>query len=294
MKARSRFGVRGWQRLEGFYPPRTKPAEMLRHYAAVADVVEADNTFSGIPKPERLSAWADQVPDDFKFDVVAFGGLTLHQRRPGDNRPAGRRAWTDISVIPPDALFEDFAASVTPLSRAGKLGCVLLQFPSWFGAGDEARSYLAHVKQHLPDVMLAAEFRHPSWGVPSQMSTTLEWLIDLEMALVVADYPPDRPEAHQPIVAVTTDRLAVVRLHGHNHEAWPRAEMSPVEPMVHSYTDAELSPWIDRVRRLSEEVSEVHVLVGTVPLADALDASNCLKASIEEIDEAESRWGYSP
>ena len=83
-----------------------------------ADVVETPNTFSGIPKPERLAEWAEQAPDDFRFDVIAFGGLTLHQRRPGDSGPIGRRSWQDVSVIPPDVLFDDFAQALAPLAEA--------------------------------------------------------------------------------------------------------------------------------------------------------------------------------
>ena len=294
MSATRKFGIRGWQRLEGFYPPRVKPAEMLRHYAAAADVVETPNTFSGIPKPARLAEWAEQAPDGFLFDVIAFGGLTLHQRRPGDTGPIGRRSWQDISVVPPDVLFDDFAQALAPLAEAGKLGCVLLQFPHWFGAGDDAREYLAHVSRCLPNLPLAAEFRHPSWDVPSQFDATLEQLIDLEMTLVVADYPLDRPEAGPPTVAVTTDRLSVVRLHGRNGDAWPRTEAMPVEPMQHTYSDEELAPWVARVRELSDEASEVHVLVGTTPHAAALDAGNRLMEAIAEAEEAEARWGYVP
>ena len=294
MSATRRFGVRGWQRLEGFYPPRVKPAEMLGHYADAADVVETPNTFNGIPKPERLAEWAEQAPDGFLFDVIAFGGLTLHQRRPGDTGPIGRRSWQKVSVIPPDVLFDDFAQALAPLAEAGKLGCVVLQFPSWFGAGDEAREYLGHVSGLLPNLPLAAEFRHPSWDVPSQQDATLECLIDLEMALVVADFPPDRPEAGPPTVAVTTDRLSVVRLHGRDGDAWPRTEANPVEPIAHTYSDQELAPWVPRVRELSEEAAEVHVLVGTTPYAGALDAANRLKAAIAEAEEAEARWGYVP
>ena len=163
-----------------------------------ADVVETPNTFNGIPKPERLAEWAEQAPDGFLFDVIAFGGLTLHQRRPGDTGPIGRRSWQKVSVMPPDVLFDDFAQALAPLAEAGKLGCVVLQFPSWFGAGDEAREYLGHVSGLLPNLPLAAEFRHPSWDVPSQQDATLECLIDLEMALVVADFPPTGPRPDRP------------------------------------------------------------------------------------------------
>jgi len=49
-----------------------------------------------------------------------------------------------------------------------------------------------------------------------------------------------------------------------------------------------------RVRELSEEAAEVHVLVGTTPYAEALDATNRLKSAITEAEEAEARWGYVP
>ena len=191
-------------------------------------------------------------------------------------------------------LFDDFAQALAPLVEAGKLGCVVLQFPSWFGAGDEARDYLGHVSRLLPELPLAAEFRHPSWDVPSQQDAMLERLIDLEMALVVPDFPPERPESGPPTVAVTTDRLSVVRLHGRNGDAWPRTETNPVEPIAHTYSDAELAPWVARVRELSDEASEVHVLVGTTPYAEALDAANRLSSAIAEAEEAEARWGYAP
>ena len=155
MSAKRRFGIRGWQKLEGFYPPRIKPDEMLRHYAEVASVVEADNTFSGIPKPERLAEWVAQTPQDFRFDLIAFGGLTLHQRRPGDSGPVTRQSWTEVAVEPPEVLFEDFAASVAPLAEAGRLGCVILQFPPWFEASEVSRAYLARVRERLDDLPLA-------------------------------------------------------------------------------------------------------------------------------------------
>lgn len=294
MSPRRRFGIRGWQKLEGFYPARTRPGEMLRHYADVAGVVEAENTFSGIPKPERMGEWAQQAPEDFRFDLIAFGGLTLHQRRPGDSGPVTRKSWTEVAVEPPDVLFEDFAGSVAPLAEAEKLGCVILQFPPWFEASEASCAYLGRVRERLDGLPLAAEFRHSSWEVPSQRDATMEHLIDLEIGLVVADFPPENPEWVPPMVAATVDGLAVVRLHGRNADRWPRTQSAPVEPLPYAYSDTELVEWVDRVRALQREVSEVHVLVGTAPLADALDAARRLGAAIDQAEEAEARWGYVP
>ena len=70
MATSPRYGIRGWQRLEEIYPARTHASEMLGLYANHASVVEAENFFSGIPKPDRITEWVVQSPEDFKFDVV--------------------------------------------------------------------------------------------------------------------------------------------------------------------------------------------------------------------------------
>ncbi len=293
MTAVRRYGTRGWQRLKEIYPPRTRPNEMLGIYAEHASVVEAENVFSGIPKAKRVQEWVDHSPDGFKFDVVAFGGLTLYQRRPGAD-PRRKKSWTEIAVEPPGVLFEDLRESLEPLRAAGRLGTVILQFPPWFEAGTAGREYLGRVREALPDLPLAAEFRHPTWQVPVNQETTLETLIELEIGTVVVDLPSETDEWYPPFDMTTVDDLAVVRLHGQNAEAWARTLQSPVEPVAHSYSDVELAPWVSRVRALSEEAAEVHVLVGTAPPDAALASANSVAGAVDAADEAEARWGYVP
>lgn len=293
MTAVRRFGTRGWQRLTEIYPARTRPTEMLGIYAEHATVVEAENVFSGIPKPERVHEWVDQTPDGFKFDVVAFGGLTLYQRRPGAD-PRRRKSWTEIAVEPPGVLFEDLRESLEPLRAARRLGAVILQFPPWFEAGSAGREYLGRVREGLPDLPLAAELRHPTWQVPVNQESTLETLIELEIGTVVADLPSEADEWYPPFDMTTVDDLAVVRLHGQNADGWARTLQAPVEPVVYEYGEGSLAPWVGRVRALSLEATEVHVLVGTAPPDAALASARALAEAIDAADEAEARWGYVP
>lgn len=293
MTADRRFGTRGWQRLKEIYPARTRPNEMLNIYAEHATVVEAENVFSGIPKPERVQEWVDQSPDGFKFDVVAFGGLTLYQRRPGAD-PRRKKSWTAIAVEPPGVLFEDLRESLEPLRAAGRLGAVILQFPPWFEAGSPGREYLGRVREALPDLPLAAEFRHPTWQVPVNQESTLETLIELEIGAVVADLPSETDEWYPPFDMTTVDDLVIVRLHGQNAEGWARTVQSPVEAVAYSYKDSDLAPWVARIRSLSLEAAEVHVLVGTAPPNAALASAKALAEAVEAADEAEARWGYVP
>ena len=293
MTADRRYGTRGWQRLKEIYPARTRPNEMLGVYAEHATVVEAENVFSGIPKPERVQAWVDQSSDGFKFDVVAFGGLTLYQRRPGAD-PRRKKSWTEIAVEPPSILFDDFRESLEPLRVAGRLGAVILQFPPWFEAGSAGREYLGRVRDELPELPLAAEFRHPTWQVPVNQESTLETLIELEVGAVVADFPSESDDWYPPFDMTTVDDLVVVRLHGQNADGWSRTLQSPAEPVAHTYRDADLAPWVGRVRSLSQEAAEVHVLVGTAPPDAALAGAKALAEAVEAADEAEARWGYVP
>lgn len=293
MTAVRRYGTRGWQRLKEIYPPRTRPNEMLGVYAQHASVVEAENVFSGIPKPERVQEWVDRSPDGFRFDVVAFGGLTLYQRRPGAD-PRRKKSWTDVAVEPPGVLFEDFRASLEPLRTAGRLGAVILQFPPWFEAGTAGREYLGRVRQELPELPLAVEFRHPTWQVPVNQESTLETLIELEVGTVIADFPSESDDWYPPFDMTTVDDLAVVRLHGHNAEGWTRTLQSPVEPVTYEYDERSLAPWVPRIRDLSLEAAEVHVLLGTASPDAALASAKALAEAIDAADEAEARWGYVP
>ena len=293
MTAVRRYGTRGWQRLQAIYPPRTRPSEMLGVYTEHATVAEAENVFSGIPKPERVQEWVDQTPDGFKFDVVAFGGLTLYQRRPGTD-PRRKKSWTEIAVEPPGVLFEDLQESMEPLRAADRLGAVILQFPPWFEAGNAGREYLGRVREGLSDLPLAVEFRHPTWQVPVNQESTLETLIELEMGTVVADLPSETDEWYPPFDMTTVDDLAIVRLHGQNAEGWARTVQSPVEAVAYSYEDRDLATWVARIRSLSLEAAEVHVLVGTAPPDAALASAKALAEAVDAADEAEARWGYVP
>lgn len=292
MGSSQRYGIRGWQRLEDIYPARTHASEMLGLYANHASVVEAENFFSGIPKPDRINEWVAQSPEDFKFDVVAFGGLTLYQRRPGA-ADRGVKSWREVAVEPPDVLFEDLCASVQPLKDACRLGAIILQFPPWFEAGPEAHEYLARVREQLERFPLAVEFRHPTWGVPVNRDATMDVLIELELGVVISDFPMGVDDWSPPFDFATVDGLAIVRLHGQNAEAWKRTLTAPVAPLMYEYEETALVPWVERIRSIRREVEEVHVLVGTAAPDAALDTAKELREAVDAADERDSRWGYA-
>ncbi len=266
-------GTSGWHRLEGFYPPRTRQPDMLSYYAEHFSLVEVATTFQGIPGQERVREWADSVPDDFMFDVLAFGGLTLHQRRPGVAASTAGQKWLEVAVEPPDVIFDEFVSALAPLATAGKLGIVMLQFPPWFESGRESFEYLARCRERLPDLPLGVEFRSASWFQPaSRLEDTLDHLIDLEIALSLSDFPPDR-DTPPFCPGVTVTDVAPVRLHGRREGSWEKIAPTATAIAEFTYGTVELGELAGPVAELAAEADQVHVIFNVQPSTEAIRAA---------------------
>ena len=136
----SGFSYKEWK--GPFYPETLKDSEMLSYYAGRLSCVEINNTFYRMPKREVIRAWADQVPDDFRFVIKASRRITHFKRFKEADEQVGY-------------LF----ACVAELGD--KLGAVLFQLPPNMRV-DMAR--LTAFVELLPHGFpVALEFRHESW-----------------------------------------------------------------------------------------------------------------------------------
>ena len=253
-------GTSGWRRLVDFYPPRTRESDMLAVYAETFSLVEIDSTFQGIPHRHRFVEWAAAVPEDFRFHVLAFGGLTLHQRRPGTTIEAGV-SWHEHSVEAPGVFFTDFVHAVEPLGS--RLAAVTLQFPPWFTASYESEGYLSLCQERLSDLPLAVELRNRSWFEPAARGgRTLEFLIDKEIALVAADFGSDE-SAPVLLAEATGPGPGLARLHGRSADAWSHLAADPVAHSEHHYSEPELESLFAALAPLSEQVDQLDVIVRT-------------------------------
>ena len=242
----------------GFYPRTAKTAEArLRFYAEHFPTVEVDSTYYALPAERNAVLWAQRTPAGFHFNIKAFALLTQH---PAETRalPAPLKA-----LLPAEALrqarlshpservlelsFEMFRGALAPLRDAGKLGCILFQFPPWFVANHAHEAYIDLCRSQLPDDRLAIEFRHTSW-LNGRTAHTLAFLADHSLSLVCVDAPQAPRIAHPPFVS-TTD-IAYVRLHGRNRRAWYQRTASAAQRFNYLYSNAELRDCAAAVRRL--------------------------------------------
>jgi uncharacterized protein YecE (DUF72 family) len=257
-----------------FYPRRTMTATArLAHYARTLPLVEVASTRYFPPTPEVARQWAERTPPGFTMDVKGWSLLTGAPTMPDslwpDLRDEVRPETRDRRRLYPQHLSTDamdecwarFAHALEPLAEAGRLGAVVLAYPSWFTPKSETRAELAAARDRLGGLPAAVELHSPKWTAGDTCDGTLGFLEDHGLAFVCVDGATDLP----PVVASTAD-LAVVRFVGRR-----RDERDPGWPWPYRYSDEELAAWVPRVEELAASSPEVHVLFANCWKDDAVD-----------------------
>jgi uncharacterized protein YecE (DUF72 family) len=187
----SGFSYKGWK--GPFYPEDLPQKKWLEYYASQLPAVELNNTFYRMPKESVVAAWAEQVPESFRFTLKASRRITHFKRL----KDAGD-----------EATF--FLRSSSALGE--RLGALLFQLPPNLKCDLERLDAFLDL---LPEGTPAAfEFRHESW----RDAAVLERLRAREFAWVVADAEDeDAPEL------LTTAPWAYLRL---RRESYDRAALS--------------------------------------------------------------------
>jgi uncharacterized protein YecE (DUF72 family) len=130
-----------WREL--FYPKGVPQRSWLSYYAEHFDTVEINNTFYRLPKPSAAQGWVEQSPPGFIFAVKVSRYMT-HIKR--------------LTMV--ENGLKRFNEPLEPLTRSGRLGPLLWQFPANFHRDLERLSQALAV---LPPGRHAFEFRHESW-----------------------------------------------------------------------------------------------------------------------------------
>ncbi|TAM61764.1 DUF72 domain-containing protein [bacterium] len=228
------YSFRDW--VGPFYPPKTRPAEMLTYYARHFEAVELDVTYYRVPPPATIERMAQRTPAHFLFTAKAPAAAT---HLPADARGAlGEEA----------ARLRD---ALAPLIARGRLGCVLLQFPSAFHPGRAAEQRLAALADLYHGLPLVAEFRHRAWQAPA----TLHLLERLGIGWCNVD-EPDFESLPAPS-ADLVGPIAYVRFHGRNRAAWWGHDQA--QRFNYLYGIEELAPWAARVADLAAQAQRVFV-----------------------------------
>jgi uncharacterized protein YecE (DUF72 family) len=272
VSARVRIGTCSWADetlTKVWYPPGVRSAEeRLRHYTDRFGTVEANSTYYRLPDATLVGTWAERVPDGFTMHVKAFGLMTRHpvklEALPEDLRDTMSVDERGRVDRPPRELraevFRRFASALEPLRQTGKLGGILLQFPSYVVQKPVSLEYIEWAQEQLPGDELLLEFRHRSWLDEEHRVETLRFLEERGLTYVIVDAPKtEAKNLVQTVVAATTS-TSYVRFHGRNAGTWNKRTGSAAERFDYLYSADELREWVEPLRELAAESETVYAM----------------------------------
>lgn len=236
MEVPIRVGTAGWSYEDWnsiVYPERpSRGFDRLGLMASLFDTNEINSTFYRIPPPGMTADWARRVAHNprFAFTAKLFRGFT-HERKADANDEKA------------------FALALEPLAQANRLGCVLAQFPFSFHNSPENRRWLEAMLGRFRSFPLAVEFRHASWDTQEAR----DLLARHRAAFVNIDQP--RLDGNLPPTSHITAPVAYFRFHGRNAGKWFGPDTSNEERYNYLYSEEELSPWVNRIRRSQAALS---------------------------------------
>ena len=217
----------------------------LQYVAEHFDVVEIHDSFSEAVRPELSRVWLRKVAGNKNFQFTA----KLHRRFTHDRLldPTDVAAWKE---------------GLWPLLRAGRLGCLLMQFPWSFRYTKENREFFIRLRRTFHEFPLAAEMRHSSWMLDEAVGT----FIDYRVAFCNIDQPVYTKA--MPPTAFLTSAIGYVRLHGRNAFNWFGG--GKAHRYDYLYSDAELADWKSRIERIPGFASKIFVITNNDAGAKAM------------------------
>jgi uncharacterized protein YecE (DUF72 family) len=212
-----------------------------------------------------VEGWAERTPPGFVMHVKAFGLMTRHPVKlevlPEDLRaemPVDEHGRVDRPTREIRAeVFRRFLAALDPLRRAGKLGGILFQFPSYVVFKEQSIEYLEWAREQLGGDEMLVELRHRSWLDEENRAATLAFLERIGATYVTVDAPKsDSAKNLVPTVPAVTSATAYVRFHGRNLATWNKRGGSAAERFDYLYSEEELAEWAPVLQELAGEAQQ--------------------------------------
>ncbi len=242
-----------------FYPRGIQERDMLAFYADRYPMVEINSTYYKVPSAKNMETMASKVPPEFEFVIKAHRSIT-HER------------------VEPDESLPPFLEAIEPINEAGKLGCLLFQFPGSFRHSEENTSFLADLRNNLPRAWPSViEFRHSSW----LRGKMYEALTAMGLGFVNCDMPSIR--GLMPPTDVVTSDIGYVRLHGRNTGSWYDHDQA-WERYDYLYSDQDIVEWVPRLMDIARRASKTYVVFNNHPRGQSAQNADTMRRKLAEAD----------
>ena len=198
--------------------------------------MEINSTFYRPPSITTTTAWAKKTPSDFTFALKLWQKFT-HPVKIGRKKSDER--WEPSTQDDID----QFRAGLEPIAEAGKLGAVLLQYPTSFHCTPENMERVERTLQLFYDYPKVVELRHNSWD---ERRHEVKGLFEANRASsVLVDEPKFSSSIRQGLD--TIGDIFYFRAHGRNAKAWWRPNES-WERYDYLYSRQEIKKIAERIK----------------------------------------------
>ena len=258
-----KVGTSGWS-----YPPSSGPGtwtgkfyplkktDELAFYSQYFNTVEVNSTFYRPCAAKTAEGWIRRTPDDFEFTVKAWQQFTH-----------AKEFWAPADI-------DVFKEGIAPIAAAGKLGCLLFQFPASFHCTDETTDRLRKLLEQFADYEKAVELRHRSWG------DRLDVLEEYDVVPAFIDEPKFRDSIRQRFHA--RGGLLYLRFHGRQADKWWRHEHRN-ERYDYLYSKEEIRPYAVRLKEVAKEkvIEKAYIFFNNHPNAKAVANAIMLRSELD-------------
>jgi uncharacterized protein YecE (DUF72 family) len=241
--ARILVGPAGWSYPDwnGIVYPAHRPRAFheTSYLAEFFDTIEINTSFYQPLRPTLATQWLERVALNPRFFFTA----KLWQKFTHEGEPTTE----DVRAV---------RGGFDVLRAAGRLGAVLLQFPFSFHHTRENLARLKRILDAFPDYPLVVEVRHSSWS-QDQFFEMLHargvGFCNIDQPLIGKSIKPSEQ---------ATSLLGYVRLHGRRYDTWFSDDplTPPEERYNYLYSEKELDPWVERIRRVAENTQMTFVV----------------------------------
>lgn len=250
----SGYSYEDW--IGNFYPAGIKSGDMLAYYSQHFSFTEINSTYYKIPNPFMLYNMQKKTGDGFVFTVKLHQSMTHAKNATKQD-------------------YGSFIEAISVLEQAGKLGCLVAQFPYSFYFSKENQEYILHLKEKLLDFKLAVEFRNNKW----LNEETFQLLRDNNIGYICVDEPalsglPDR-------LCTATSDIVYLRLHGRNKQKWWNHDQA-YERYDYLYSEQEISEWKDKILEMSQYAENCFVSFNNHFRAQAVINARMLMEMLEQ------------
>jgi len=170
---------------------------------------------------------------------------------------------------------KEFKAGIHPLFEAGKLGCILFQFPASFRKSADTLEQLKRLLDLFLEYPKAIELRHGSWN------DAWPELQSFQTIPAFIDEPKFKDSIRQEFESSVGDFL-YLRFHGRQFKKWWRHEHRN-ERYDYLYKPEELKPYSIRLKSVVENkhIQRAYVFFNNHPSAKAVANAVMMRAQLD-------------